>query len=96
MCGRSAFCVTKQVEDIKMNRAYLERHDSDKDMHRFYQVHVVPGIFDEWSLVREWGKIGASGTIRKDWFNTEEEAVVASQKIVNTQQKRGYQQIGLL
>jgi predicted DNA-binding WGR domain protein len=33
-----------------MNRAYLERHDDDKNMHRFYQVYVAPGLFDDWSL----------------------------------------------
>ena len=28
-----------------MNRIYLERHDPDKNMHRFYQMFVTPGIF---------------------------------------------------
>ena len=65
-------------------------------MHRFYQMHVTPGLFDEWSLIREWGRIGSPGTIRKDWFETEEEAITAGQKIIDSKQKKGYQAIILL
>jgi len=64
-----------------MNQIYLERHDPDKNLHRFYQMFVTPGIFGDWSLVREWGRAGSPGTVRKDWFNTEEEAWVAGQKL---------------
>jgi predicted DNA-binding WGR domain protein len=53
-------------------------------MHRFYQVHVAPGLFKEWLLIREWGRIGSPGTVRKDWFETEAEAVTAGQKIINS------------
>ncbi len=79
-----------------MNRAYLERHDDNKNMHRFYQMHVVPGLFKEWSLIREWGRIGSPGTVRKDWFETEAEASTAGQKIIDSKQKKGYQTIVLL
>ncbi|NOR81846.1 MAG: WGR domain-containing protein [Methyloprofundus sp.] len=79
-----------------MKRAYLERHDDDKNMHRFYQMHVVPGLFDEWSLIREWGRIGSPGTVRKDWFDTEEGAVIAGQKIIDNKQKKGYETIVLI
>jgi predicted DNA-binding WGR domain protein len=36
-----------------MNYIYLVRHETDKNMHRFYQLYVAPGIFGDWSLVRE-------------------------------------------
>ncbi|MDD5463357.1 MAG: WGR domain-containing protein [Methylococcales bacterium] len=64
-----------------MNRIYLIRHDLDKNMHRFYQMYVSPGIFGDWSLVREWGRAGSPGTVRKDWFDSEEEALEAGQKL---------------
>ncbi|CAA9889717.1 Polymerase (fragment) [Candidatus Methylobacter favarea] len=38
-----------------MTRIHLERHDPDQNLHRFYQLHVTPGIFGDWSLVREGG-----------------------------------------
>jgi predicted DNA-binding WGR domain protein len=73
-----------------MNRIYLERHDPDKNMHRFYQIYVAPGIFGDWSLVREWGRVGSPGTVRKAWFDTEEEAINAAQILSQSKQKGGY------
>ncbi|MGR9046975.1 MAG: WGR domain-containing protein [Gammaproteobacteria bacterium] len=73
-----------------MNRIYLERHDPDKNLHRFYQMHVVLGIFGEWALVREWGRVGSPGTVRKDWFGSEDEALVAEEKLLAVKGKKGY------
>jgi len=76
-----------------MNNLYMERHDNKDNMHRFYQMFVTPGLFDDWSLIKEWGRVGSPGTVRKDWFDTEEQAVIARQKIVDSKQKKGYQNI---
>lgn len=73
-----------------MNHIYLERHDPDKNLHRFYQLFVTPGIFGDWSLVREWGRAGSPGTVRKDWFETEEEAISAGKKLLDAKEKKGY------
>ncbi|WP_174626899.1 WGR domain-containing protein [Candidatus Methylobacter favarea] len=77
-----------------MQHIYLVRHDSDKNLHRFYQLHVTPGIFEDWALVREWGRVGSPGTVRKDWFETEEKALIARQRLVEAKQKKGYQSKG--
>jgi predicted DNA-binding WGR domain protein len=69
---------------------YLERHDSDKNLHRFYQMHVVPGIFGDWALVREWGRVGSPGTVRKEWFGSERDAAVAGEKMSEAKRKKGY------
>jgi predicted DNA-binding WGR domain protein len=74
-----------------MNHIYLEKHDPDKNLHRFYQLFVTPGIFGDWSLVREWGRAGSPGTVRKDWFYSEEEAREAGQKLKTIKEKKGYQ-----
>ncbi len=76
-----------------MKHIYLERHDPDKNLHRFYQLFVTPGIFGDWSLVREWGRRGSPGTVRKDWFYTEEEAWIAGEKLKAIKEKKGYQSI---
>jgi predicted DNA-binding WGR domain protein len=55
---------------------------------------VTPGLFNDWSLVREWGWVGSPGTVRKDWFDTEEEALTARQRLAEVKQKKGYQSIG--
>lgn len=76
-----------------MNHIYLERHDPDKNLHRFYQMFVTPGIFGDWSLVREWGRVGSPGTVRKDWFDSQDEALSAEISLSNVKQKKGYQSI---
>ncbi|OAI18266.1 polymerase [Methylomonas koyamae] len=74
-----------------MNHVYLERHDDNDNMHRFYQMFVTPGLFDDWSLIKEWGRVGSPGTVRKEWFDCEKAAVLAGQKIKNNKVKKGYQ-----
>ncbi len=60
-------------------------------MHRFYQMFVVLGLLDDWSLVREWGRAGSPETVRKDWFDSKEDAITASEKLRAIKEKRGYQ-----
>ena len=73
-----------------MNPIYMERHDTEKNMHRFYQIFVTPGIFDDWSLVKEWGRVGSPGTVRNEWFACVEAAEMAGQRIRNKKMKKGY------
>ncbi|MGZ4972871.1 MAG: WGR domain-containing protein [Limisphaerales bacterium] len=73
-----------------MNSIYMERHDTKNNMHRFYQMFVTPGLFDDWSLVKEWGRVGSPGTVRKDWFDSEEAAAIASLKIRKSKIQKGY------
>jgi len=74
-----------------MNHIYLEYHDDLENKHRFYQLFVLPSLFDDWSLVKEWGRIGSPGTVRKEWFATEAEANLAQQTIARQKIKKGYQ-----
>jgi len=48
-----------------MHHIRLVRHDAEKNMHRFYQMFVVPGLLDDWSLVREWGRAGSPALFGK-------------------------------
>jgi predicted DNA-binding WGR domain protein len=54
-------------------------------------MFVTPGLFDDWSLIKEWGRVGSPGTVRKGWFDCEDAAVIAGQKIKNNKVKKGYQ-----
>lgn len=60
---------------------HLTRSDFDANLHRFYRLEIVRGLFGHWSLVRNWGRIGSSRQMRTDWFDTEAEAKA----------KRGYE-----
>jgi predicted DNA-binding WGR domain protein len=73
-----------------MNLIYLERHEPDKNLHQFYQLFVVPDLLGDWSLVREWGRVGSPGTVRKEWFDSDDEAMVVSEKLSDANRKKGY------
>ena len=64
-----------------IDRIYLECHDEEQNKHRFYQLFVMRGLLGEWALIREWGRVGSPGTVRKDWFDTEEQADLVRQNI---------------
>jgi predicted DNA-binding WGR domain protein len=76
-----------------MIHVYLIRNDTDKNMHRFYQLYITPALLGEWSLVREWGRIGSPGTVRKNWFETEEQAVAEGMRVLKGKLKKGYRTI---
>jgi predicted DNA-binding WGR domain protein len=69
---------------------YLERRDPSRNMARAYAAHVEPTLFGEWALIRQWGRIGASGRRREEWFNTCEEATNACAQIILRKRRRGY------
>ena len=41
---------------------------------KYYRLDIVPSLFEDWSLLHEWGNIGEDGETRVDWFPTEAEA----------------------
>jgi predicted DNA-binding WGR domain protein len=73
-----------------MSSLRLEKRVPEKNQCRFYQLILVPTLFGEWSLIREWGRIGQPGTVRIDQFGTEEEASVAFTKKAREKERRGY------
>jgi predicted DNA-binding WGR domain protein len=76
-----------------VERIYLECHDEEHNKHRFYQLFVMRGLLGEWALVREWGRVGSPGTVRKDWFDSVEEADLARQTITQQKIKKGYMRV---
>ncbi len=53
---------------------------------RLHTHSIVPSEAN----VREWGRIGSSGTVRADWFGTEEEARAANETMILRKSRRGY------
>ncbi len=76
-----------------IERLYLEYHDEKQNKHRFYQLFVMRGIFGDWALIREWGRVGSPGTVRKDWFETEEKADLARNALAQKKTRKGYHRI---
>jgi predicted DNA-binding WGR domain protein len=44
----------------------LTRIDPARNMARFYALSLAPTLFGEWLLVKEWGRIGQTGTVRAE------------------------------
>lgn len=72
-------------------KSYLTRIDPAKGMARFYVVDVQPSLFGEWSVIREWGRIGQGGTVRGRMFATQSEAMSIAADAVKAKRRRGYE-----
>ena len=51
-------------KDAKAMQSYLEKHDPARNQARFYNLLLLPNLFGEWTLYREWGRIGQGGKVR--------------------------------
>ena len=69
----------------------LIRIDPPNSVHRFYRMGIMQGLFAEWSLVREWGRIGQAGQVRVDWVDTEAAAKGTRFDLLMKKAKRGYE-----
>lgn len=74
-----------------MKAAYLEKRDLEKRQFRFYRIIITQTLFGPWALIREWGRIGSPGTIREAWYDSEQEALEAGEKLMKQKTRRGYQ-----
>ena len=70
---------------------HLTRTQPEANLRRFYRLEIVRGLFGDWGLVRNWGRIGSSGQVRTDWFDTEAEAMDARFELHMAKAKRGYE-----
>ncbi len=60
------------------------------DRNRYYLMRTMPTLFGEWVLLREWGRIGSPGRVRRDCHFTESEAVSALNKLAYRKCRQGY------
>jgi predicted DNA-binding WGR domain protein len=73
-----------------MTAITLRRIDPAKNMRRFYRLDVQPDLFGQWCLIREWGRIGSAGQVRKILYDSEAAAVAALEWLQHGKQHRGY------
>lgn len=71
-------------------RVVLTRIDATRNMRRFYMVQIMPTLFGEWQLVREWGRLGSPGQVQSRTYPDEAEAEQARQRSVSQKLRRGY------
>ena len=77
-----------------MTSIHLEQREPARNIQRFYAITVTRTLFNEWAVVREWGRIGQPGTVRETWFETEGEALAAGERWRQRKVKRGYHVVG--
>ncbi len=57
---------------------------------RFYRVAVEYNLFGEYSVTREWGQRGTTGTRLLVWFSNLREACIAAEHWRKRAGRRGY------
>lgn len=68
----------------------LTRLDPDRNMRRFYRLVIAPDLFGGVTLIRNWGRIGAAGVERREWFATRGQAESQRQVWLTRKTRRGY------
>jgi predicted DNA-binding WGR domain protein len=74
--------------------AFLTRTDPTRNINRFYVVQVMPSLFGDWTVMREWGRRGSPGTVRLSSYQRRNEAETAEQRTIKRRLQRGYRPIG--
>lgn len=70
---------------------HLTEIEPQANQFRCYRMEIVPGLFGDWGLIREWGSSGGGGRVRTDWFDSEEAAKDARFELNIQKAKRGYE-----
>ena len=68
----------------------LRRTDAERNMHRFYALGILPTLFGEWTVISEWGRIGAPGRMQQSTYNNEISAMEALTRRLADKKRRGY------
>ena len=58
-----------------------------------YRVVLWPDLFGGCTLVREWGRIGQPGRLRRDLHDSEDQAAAALEEIERAKTRRGYRAV---
>lgn len=68
----------------------LQCIDPAKNKRRFYVMQVQPTLFGEWELIREWGRIGRAGRVRREPYPSAGTALDALSRLRRMKGRRGY------
>jgi predicted DNA-binding WGR domain protein len=66
------------------------RTDPSRNVNRFYVVSLAPILFGEWTVLREWGRIGSPGTVRVMSCERQEDAEQAERRTIKQRLSHGY------
>jgi len=73
--------------------AFLTCTDAARNIDRFYLVAVMPSLFGEWTVLREWGRRGSPGTVRLDSYRRQDEVQSAERRTIKKRLQNGHVQV---
>ena len=73
-----------------MSDVYLTRIDANQNMARYYRMTLQPTLFGEWSLIREWGRIGRGGQVKTNPYLNAGDAMNAMMALESIKVRKGY------
>jgi predicted DNA-binding WGR domain protein len=78
--------------DSSSMHVVLERIDPVRNIARYYVLSIEPTLFAKHTLIRRWGRIGALGRERLQFFRDEDasQAQVTLETWLTRKRKRGY------
>lgn len=79
-----------QQLDLFPDATHLYWIDPARSMKRFYRLFLQPDLFGGYSLVREWGRVGSGGRVRRDAHQSEGQAISVLIAISQAKARRGY------
>lgn len=71
-------------------RIYLQTPFTPERPPRYYHLFLQKDLLGGWSLVRQWGFQGASGTLRREHYSDRDAAIDALMRHRDAQIKKGY------
>jgi predicted DNA-binding WGR domain protein len=77
------------VQNVQL--VVLDRIDPARNMARYYVLSIEPTLFDDSSLVREWGRIGKRGRRRIELYRDHGGARIALSAWLARKVRRGYE-----
>ena len=71
---------------------FLTRTEPSRNIDRFYFVEIMPDLFGQWTVLREWGRRGSAGTVRLSSYRRRDEAETAERRTIKRRLQHGYVQ----
>ena len=75
--------------DLFPTSVHLRCIDPERNRRRFYAMSVQRDLFGEWELIREWGRIGRAGRLRRDHYASVRDALGALATLEKRKPARG-------
>ncbi|MBF0422393.1 MAG: WGR domain-containing protein [Magnetococcales bacterium] len=88
--GRYTEKIAQKGQSPLLMKAYLQKINPQSGEVWFYSIQIQRDLLGEWQIIREWGRSGSSGTIRRQAFNDLGLAMENMDLLVEQLREKGY------